>query len=107
MDGHGLALNVVVRWRRRSRRGQGGTRERADAGRGVDNHGGLRARHRGRLGALGQGQAIGSAAEPSPVIPRPPAIRGVLILGLVLIESLVIYVLAISLILFFLKPFGG
>ena len=34
-------------------------------------------------------------------------IRGVLILGLVLIESLVIYVLLISLILFFIKPFGG
>ena len=34
-------------------------------------------------------------------------IRGALILGLVLIESLVIYVLLISLILFFLKPFGG
>ncbi|MCA1584319.1 MAG: hypothetical protein LC791_05960 [Acidobacteria bacterium] len=34
-------------------------------------------------------------------------IRGALILGLVLIESLVIYVLLVSLILFFLKPFGG
>ena len=60
------------------------------------------------LGALGQGRAIGSAAE---AIARNPSasgeIRGVLILGLVLIESLVIYVLAISLILFFLKPFGG
>lgn len=60
------------------------------------------------LGALGQGKAIGSAAE---AIARNPSasgeIRGVLILGLVLIESLVIYVLAISLILFFLKPFGG
>jgi F-type H+-transporting ATPase subunit c len=60
------------------------------------------------LGAIGQGRAIGSAAE---AIARNPAasgeIRGVLILGLVLIESLVIYVLAISLILFFLKPFGG
>ena len=60
------------------------------------------------LGALGQGKAIGSAAE---AIARNPSasgeIRGVLILGLVLIESLVIYVLAISLILFFLKPFGS
>ena len=60
------------------------------------------------LGALGQGRAIGSAAE---AIARNPAasgeIRGVLILGLVLIESLVIYVLFISLILFFYKPFGG
>lgn len=58
------------------------------------------------LGAIGQGRAIGSAAE---AIARNPSasgdIRGVLILGLVLIESLVIYVLLISLILFFLKPF--
>lgn len=60
------------------------------------------------LGALGQGKAIASAAEG---IARNPSaageIRGVLILGLVLIESLSIYVLLISLILFFLKPFGG
>jgi F-type H+-transporting ATPase subunit c len=58
------------------------------------------------LGAIGQGRAIGSAAE---AIARNPGaageIRGVLILGLVLIESLVIYVLLISLILFFLQPF--
>jgi F-type H+-transporting ATPase subunit c len=58
------------------------------------------------LGAIGQGRAIGSAAE---AIARNPAasgeIRGVLILGLVLIESLVIYVLFISLILFFYQPF--
>lgn len=58
------------------------------------------------LGALGQGKAIASAAE---AIARNPSasgeIRGVLILGLVLIESLVIYVLLISLILFFLPPF--
>jgi F-type H+-transporting ATPase subunit c len=58
------------------------------------------------LGAIGQGRAIGSAAE---AIARNPSasgdIRGVLILGLVLIESLVIYVLLISLILFFLQPF--
>ena len=57
--------------------------------------------------ALGQGKAIASAAE---AIARNPGasgeIRGALILGLVLIESLVIYVLLISLILFFLKPFG-
>ena len=56
--------------------------------------------------ALGQGKAIASAAE---AIARNPGaageIRGALILGLVLIESLVIYVLLISLILFFLKPF--
>lgn len=62
------------------------------------------------LGAIGQGRAIGSAAE---AIARNPSasgeIRGVLILGLVLIESLVIYVLLISLILFFINPFqpGG
>jgi F-type H+-transporting ATPase subunit c len=59
-------------------------------------------------GALGQGKAVASAAEG---IARNPGavgeIRGVLILGLVLIESLVIYVLLIALILFFLKPFGG
>ena len=58
--------------------------------------------------ALGQGKAVASAAE---AIARNPGaageIRGSLILGLVLIESLVIYVLLISLILFFLKPFGG
>jgi F-type H+-transporting ATPase subunit c len=58
------------------------------------------------LGALGQGKAIASAAEG---IARHPSAagesRGLLILGLVLIESLSIYVLLISLILFFLKPF--
>jgi F-type H+-transporting ATPase subunit c len=59
-------------------------------------------------GALAQGRAIASAAE---AIARNPSavgdIRGALILGLVLIESLVIYVLLVSLILFFIKPFGG
>ncbi len=59
------------------------------------------------LGALGQGRAIASAVE---AIARNPSasgdIRGALILGLVLIESLVIYVLAVSLILFFIKPFA-
>src|SRR6185436_11285463 len=59
-------------------------------------------------GALGQGKAIAAAAEG---IARNPSaageIRGVLILGLVLIESLSIYVLLISLILFFLKPFSA
>ena len=58
--------------------------------------------------ALGQGKAVASAAE---AIARNPGaageIRGALILGLVLIESLVIYVLAISLILFFVPPFGS
>jgi F-type H+-transporting ATPase subunit c len=51
---------------------------------------------------------VASAAE---AIARNPGaagdIRGALILGLVLIESLVIYVLLVSLILFFIKPFGG
>ena len=60
------------------------------------------------FGALGQGKAISAAAEG---IARNPGaagdIRGALILGLVLIESLVIYALLISLILFFYKPFGG
>ena len=58
------------------------------------------------LGALGQGRAIGSAVE---AIARNPGavgdIRGALLLGLVLIESLSIYVLLISLMLFFLNPF--
>ena len=58
------------------------------------------------FGALAQGRAISAAAE---AIARNPSatgdIRGALILGLVLIESLVIYVLLISLILFFLPPF--
>jgi F-type H+-transporting ATPase subunit c len=60
------------------------------------------------LAALAQGRAVGSAVES---IARNPSavgdIRANLLLGLVLIESLAIYVLLISLILFFLKPFGG
>lgn len=60
------------------------------------------------FGALGQAMGLSAAAES---IARNPSaageIRGVLILGLVLIESLVIYVLLISLILFFIKPFAG
>jgi F-type H+-transporting ATPase subunit c len=60
------------------------------------------------LAALAQGKAVSSAAE---AIARNPGaagdIRGALLLGLVLIESLAIYVLLISLILFFLVPFGG
>ena len=60
------------------------------------------------FGALSQARGLSAAAEG---IARNPSaateIRGALILGLVLIESLVIYVLLISLILFFLKPFGG
>ena len=58
------------------------------------------------FGALGQSRGLSAAAE---AIARNPSanndIRFALILGLVLIESLVIYVLLISLILFFLKPF--
>jgi F-type H+-transporting ATPase subunit c len=60
------------------------------------------------LGALGQGRAVASAAE---AIARNPGatgdIRGAPLLGLVLIESLVIYVLLISLLLFFFNPFTG
>lgn len=58
------------------------------------------------FGALSQGRGLSAAVEG---IARNPSaageIRGNLILGLVLIESLVIYVLLISLILFFVKPF--
>ena len=58
-------------------------------------------------GALGQGKAVAAAAEG---IARNPSasgeIRGALILGLVLIESLVIYAFVVSLILLFLKPFA-
>jgi F-type H+-transporting ATPase subunit c len=60
------------------------------------------------LAALAQGRAVSAAAEG---IARNPTaagdIRGSLLLGLVLIESLAIYVLLISLILFFLNPFMG
>ena len=60
------------------------------------------------FGALSQAKGLSAAVEG---IARNPAaandIRGNLILGLVLIESLVIYVLLISLILFFIKPFGA
>jgi F-type H+-transporting ATPase subunit c len=60
------------------------------------------------FGAFSQSRGLSAAAES---IARNPSanndIRFALILGLVLIESLVIYVLLISLILFFLKPFGG
>jgi F-type H+-transporting ATPase subunit c len=58
------------------------------------------------FGALSQARGLSAAVEG---IARNPAaageIRGNLILGLVLIESLVIYVLLISLFLFFVKPF--
>ena len=62
---------------------------------------------RAAFGALGQGKAVSAAVEG---IARNPGaagdIRGALILGLVLIESLVIYALLISLILLFVQPFG-
>ena len=58
------------------------------------------------FGALGQSRGLSAAAE---AIARNPSatgdIRFALILGLVLIESLVIYVLLVALILFFVKPF--
>jgi F-type H+-transporting ATPase subunit c len=60
------------------------------------------------FGALGQSRGLAAATE---AIARNPSanadVRFALILGLVLIESLVIYVLLVSLILFFVKPFGG
>jgi F-type H+-transporting ATPase subunit c len=59
------------------------------------------------FGAVSQARGLSAAVEG---IARNPSaageIRGNLILGLVLIESLVIYVLLISLILFFVSPFG-
>jgi F-type H+-transporting ATPase subunit c len=58
------------------------------------------------FGALGQAKGLSAAAE---AMARNPSatgdIRGALLLGLVLIESLVIYVLLVALILFFVKPF--
>jgi F-type H+-transporting ATPase subunit c len=58
------------------------------------------------FGALGQAKGLSAAAE---AIARNPSatgdIRFALLLGLVLIESLVIYVLLVALILFFVKPF--
>ena len=60
------------------------------------------------FGALAQGRGLSAAAEGIARNPSAAAdIRFALILGLVLIESLVIYVLLISLILFFLQPFGA
>lgn len=60
------------------------------------------------LAALAQGKAVSAATE---AIARNPGaagdIRGALLLGLVLIESLAIYVFVISLILFFVKPFSS
>ena len=74
----------------------------------VDHHGRICAGDRGGGwgGRPGPGNRFGRGghrAQPGAV----GEIRGVLILGLVLIESLVIYVLLVTLILFFIKPFGG
>ena len=59
------------------------------------------------MAALAQGRAVAAASE---AIARNPGaagdIRGSLLLGLVLIESLAIYVLLIVLILFFVNPFA-
>lgn len=60
------------------------------------------------FGALGQGKAIAAALEG---IARQPSASGKiqlnLIIGLALIESLVIYVLVVSLLLFFADPFSS
>jgi F-type H+-transporting ATPase subunit c len=58
--------------------------------------------------AIGQSRAIvaalnGIARQPS----AAPRIQIAMIIGLALIESLAIYVLLISLIVLFAKPFGG
>ena len=60
------------------------------------------------IAALAQGRAIsaaldGIARQPS----AAPRIQVAMIIGLALIESLAMYVLLISLIIFFVKPFGG
>lgn len=56
------------------------------------------------FGALAQGKAVSSAVEGMARNPGASGeIRGALILGLVLIESLVIYALVVSLILLFVK----
>ena len=98
---HADGRRCRARSTRRSRRGNAAQR-RSPSGR--SSPPASRWRSRPRLGALAQGKAIAAAAE---AIARNPGaagdIRGALILGLVLIESLVIYVLLISLILFFLR----
>jgi len=56
------------------------------------------------FGALSQGRAIAAACDGIARNPSAsPQIRFALIFGLVLIESLVIYVLLISLVIFFVK----
>jgi F-type H+-transporting ATPase subunit c len=59
-------------------------------------------------GAIGQGWSVSKAVEG---IARQPeaanSIRGSLLLGLALIESLVIYALVVSMILIFVNPFAA
>lgn len=58
--------------------------------------------------AIGQGKAIVAALDGIARQPNAAArIQVAMIIGLALIESLAIYVLLISLIVFFVKPFGG
>ena len=58
--------------------------------------------------AIGQGKAIVAALDGIARQPNAaPRIQVAMIIGLALIESLAIYVLLISLIVFFVKPFGG
>jgi len=60
------------------------------------------------IAALGQGRALGAALEGIARQPgAAPRLQVAMIIGLALIESLAIYVLLISLIIFFVKPFGG
>lgn len=60
------------------------------------------------IAALAQGRAISAALEGIARQPgAAPRIQVAMIIGLALIESLAIYVLLISLIIFFVKPFGG
>ena len=59
-------------------------------------------------GGIGQGRAAGSALDGIARNPNAkPQIFTPMILGLALIESLVIYALLVSLILFFVKPFSA
>ncbi len=58
--------------------------------------------------AIGQSRAIASALDAIGRQPNAaPRIQVAMIIGLALIESLAIYVLLISLIIFFVKPFGA
>lgn len=58
--------------------------------------------------AIGQSRAIVAALEGIARQPNAaPRIQVAMIIGLALIESLAIYVLLISLIIFFVKPFGA